>query len=229
MDQNLTSPIAEAIKALAAAKARSEEIGRGLTKITDAMAKCRAMVTEHAAQEQKVATLRADRRAMLVESVLAKGDAAALARNDRDIKAAEAKLQELAAQAEDGKVALAELEARHAQAQGPLIALSKEIPRLQAQIFEQAASGVLALYEQRLIAAFDLYLELIALVQKRNTYARLAGLQPALPEEPGLLEYPPLPFARWTAGGTMGARDADMAEARKRLAVKLADMGVADV
>lgn len=228
MDQNQShnATIGEIQKALGDAKRRSEEINRGLTGLSRAMDRCRAVIAEHASVEQKIAALRTERRTMLADSAIGNGDPTALAKSDRDLKNAEARLKELATQAEDARAAIAELEARYAVAQSPLIAMGKEIPRLEATLLEQAIQGLLDAYGEKLTIAYDAYAEIIVLVQMRNAHARAAGMPPVLPETPSTLDFPGLPFGKWQLRNTMVANPQEMEKARDRLATKLADMGI---
>src|SRR5258706_435791 len=213
-------------RTFATTKARSEEVNRQLTDLSRAMDKCRAMGAEHAACEQKIALLRADRRAMLADSVMSKGDPTALARSDRDLKTAEARLKDLASLAEDAKLAIAELEARYTAAQEPLIAMGKEIPRLQALLLEQAAQTLLPEYGEKVCQAYDVYIEILSIVLARNIHAHAAGIA-VMPEDPLRLTFPGVPIGAWNLENSIaGATSEQFNQATDRAEKKLAALGI---
>lgn len=227
MDQsvnNSRNAIADTKKTLAAAKAQSQEISRGLADLSKAMEKCRAYSAEHALAEQRTAALRIERRTLLADSAIGEGDGTALAKNDRDLKAAEAK--ELTSIAEDGRVAVAELEVRYAAAVAPLKAIGVEISHHNCVLLEQAAMILLATYGEKICEAYDLYLEILAIVRARNVHAVAAGQAP-IPDMPSGIEFPAVPLGDWRMRNTIhGGKPEQLEQALERAEKKIAELGI---
>jgi hypothetical protein len=219
--------IAEAVAQLREHEAKIATESKKLGVVSAAIDKARNVVNEHASAARRVAELREERRKLLADSLIGADVQKAMTKVDQDLKAAEVRSRDLAPLAEDATAAIAELEARYAVAQAPLIVLSKETPRLRAQVLEQAAKPLLDELGTRACDFFDVYLECVALANQFNQIAKHAGLPQVHPDSPQPFDFPGVTLWGYQIENRgMVANPQQLEAARARLVKKLADLVV---
>ena len=208
-------------------EAHAAEAAKPVAKIEAAITAARAPVNERAAVEQRIVELQRQRSTLVANKFLNGGDSAELAENTAALQAAEQQLGVLGRAAADALIGIAALEQTRASAAQAHAEAATGIPAARSAVLIAAAERMLEAYGEQICSTFDTFLELVSIAGQINVHARQAGLAQIYPEIPPSFSFPGITISDFQVQNVISANQADMQMARKRLAVRLADLGVA--